>query len=182
MPPKTPIAPSVTSPNNTSPKKKLKNKSTSPDINWQCQALWPSMKGQKEMGENVHQPCKRRKPSRNQCQNRGLSKSARFKHRNSEDTTTAATCQSEWTTKAQAWNWCGKWPYKTWTTTTICRSSWTDVGRKSTHIEVSLFWEWTICCKRVETRSYQLFLSWSFQLRVIFVVMQLLWTPGIQIL
>ncbi len=66
-----------------------------PDMSLQCLAHWPSTKGQKVMEESAHQPCKKRKPSKSQCQNQALSKKEKFPHLNSEDITTEVTCLSE---------------------------------------------------------------------------------------
>ena len=112
MLPKTHTAPSVTSLDNISLKKKPPNKNTNPGINLPCLARLPNTNDQKEMEENAPQLYKKRKLSKNQSQNQAPSKKEISLYLNSEDTTTEATSQSESTIKTPTLSSYGKSPYK----------------------------------------------------------------------
>ena len=144
----------------TFPSKKLKKSGISPDNNWPCQALWPSMSDQEETEENVHLPLRRKRALKNQCQSLAPSKRGKFLYLSSEDTTIVEICQLEWTIKVQIWNLSGKLLWKTWITTIICPSSLMDVERKLTRIDLSQFWESMIFSKKEATKFFQSFLNW----------------------
>jgi hypothetical protein len=99
MPPKIHTRPSETSPKNISPKKNSKKLHTNPCMNSLSRDLWQKILKEVVLEDALQALSKKRRNSKNQCQNQVHSRKDKSPLLNLEDTMIEEICLSEWIIK-----------------------------------------------------------------------------------